>query len=421
MKNLLFTLVLLLFTVTSSSAQDSKKVLFIGNSYTAVNNLPSLVNEMAISTGDNLVYDSTTPGGYRFLNHAADANTSSKISSDAWDYVVLQGQSQETSFGQSQMANEVFPHAESLCNAIRNNNECSMPLFYMTWGRENGDASNCAYLPWVCTYEGMDDVIRDTYIYMSDENDTELSPVGAVWRSLRNNHPDIDLYSTDGSHPSLAGSYAAACAFYTMIYKKDPTLINWDSTLDAMEAITIRQTAKDIVYDFSQDWDFSVNTTAADFTESITGSDVSFMNFSSDFDSLLWDFDDGNTSTEIDPIHTYTQSGDYTVSLTAFKCNKSDLISKTINIEIISDVESFEPDHSFSAYPSLVADNLIIRLNADFLAEQIDIFDINGNLISRTQIKNTSLNIDASAWQSGNYFLKATSGSRAITKKIVKK
>jgi hypothetical protein len=32
----------------------------------------------------------------------------------------------------------------------------------MTWGRENGDAQNCEFVPWVCTYEGMADAIRNT-------------------------------------------------------------------------------------------------------------------------------------------------------------------------------------------------------------------------------------------------------------------
>ena len=61
---------------------------------------------------------------------------------------------------------------------------------------------------------------------LAETNQPELAPAGAVWRYLRENHPNIPLYSSDGSHPSLAGSYAVACAFYAMIYKKDPTFIS---------------------------------------------------------------------------------------------------------------------------------------------------------------------------------------------------
>lgn len=54
-----------------------------------------MVNSMASSTGDVLIYDSNTPGGARFLNHVANPTTLNKINADNWDYVVLQAQSQE--------------------------------------------------------------------------------------------------------------------------------------------------------------------------------------------------------------------------------------------------------------------------------------------------------------------------------------
>lgn len=243
MKHFLLSTLFMFYGIISVKGQTTKKVLFIGNSYTAANNLPLLVENMANSTGDVFIYDANTPGGYRLMNHATNTTSLDKIAAADWHYVVLQAQSQETSLGETQMENEVYPYATSLSNAIRANNECSQPMFYMTWGRENGDASNCANAPWVCTYEGMDDAIRDTYMYITNDNDAEVSPVGAVWRSIRENHPSIDLYSSDGSHPSLAGSYAAACAFYTMIYKKDPSLITWNSSLPTADANTIKMAA----------------------------------------------------------------------------------------------------------------------------------------------------------------------------------
>ncbi len=45
---------------------------------------------------------------------------------------------------------------------------------------------------------------------------------------------------------------------------------------------------------------------------------VSFDNNSSGALSYLWDFGDGNTSTDVNPSHAYTSSGTYTVLLTAF-------------------------------------------------------------------------------------------------------
>src|SRR5687768_8568222 len=85
---------LLLFTGTNSTAQ-TRKVLFLGNSYTGVNNLPQLVHDAALSAGDTLIFDNNTPGGYTLEYHAQDITTQNKIMAGGWDYVVLQGQSQE--------------------------------------------------------------------------------------------------------------------------------------------------------------------------------------------------------------------------------------------------------------------------------------------------------------------------------------
>ncbi|MBC8883029.1 hypothetical protein H9X57_05360 [Flavobacterium piscinae] len=41
---------------------STKRTLFLGNSYTATNNLPLMIDNVANSTGDDLIYDSYTPG-----------------------------------------------------------------------------------------------------------------------------------------------------------------------------------------------------------------------------------------------------------------------------------------------------------------------------------------------------------------------
>ena len=60
-------------------AQQVKHVLFLGNSYTAVNNLPDLVAQLAHAGGDSVSWDANTPGGYTLQLHSQDATTLSKI------------------------------------------------------------------------------------------------------------------------------------------------------------------------------------------------------------------------------------------------------------------------------------------------------------------------------------------------------
>ena len=73
----IFSLLLLLISFQKISAQ-TKSVLFIGNSYTSVNNLPLTVKQLALSKGDSLFVDSNAPGGYTFQQHTTNATTLSK-------------------------------------------------------------------------------------------------------------------------------------------------------------------------------------------------------------------------------------------------------------------------------------------------------------------------------------------------------
>ena len=46
-----------------SSQAQVKNILFIGNSYTYVNDLPSMIQNIALSYGDTLIKDQSTAGG----------------------------------------------------------------------------------------------------------------------------------------------------------------------------------------------------------------------------------------------------------------------------------------------------------------------------------------------------------------------
>ena len=59
-------------------------------------------------------------------------------------------------------------------------------------------------------------------------------------------------------------------------------------------------------------------TPTAAFTYVKEGNVVEFTNASSNATSYLWDFGDGATSTDLNPVHIYAGDGDYTVTLTAF-------------------------------------------------------------------------------------------------------
>ena len=244
----------LLFIQLVKAQDEPTRVLFLGNSYTAYNNLPQLVSDCAASAGFEMETGSNTPGGTTFQAHSQSATSQSLIEQGDWDFVVLQEQSQIPSFPLSQVESECFPFAETLNNQILESNECAETVFYMTWGRENGDAQNCPNWPPVCTYEGMDDLLSERYMTMAADNEAIVSPVGELWRVIRTNHPEIELYASDGSHPSAIGSYAAAVAFFTTIFRADPTTITFDFNLSADITTVIKEEAKALIFEQQAQW-----------------------------------------------------------------------------------------------------------------------------------------------------------------------
>ena len=346
MKNLFthFVKLFFFFSIVNVHSQTlTKKVLFLGNSYTYVNNLPLLLDSVARSTGDSLIYDSNTPGGYTLYQHSLDVNSTGKIMLGNWDYVVMQEQSQLPSF-----QDYIDLGVTDLCSLIKQYNPCARKMFYMTWGRKNGDQANCASWPPSCTYQGMDSMLRLHYTETAITYQSEISPVGAVWKYIRQNFPTIDLYQSDESHPSEAGSYAAVCCFYAAIFKKDPSLISYDFTLNAVDAASIRTAAKLIMYDSLPDWDFGDYFPIADFGFYIGSgiNEVHFTNKSSNADSYEWDFGDTTTSTSTNPIHNYTSDGVYTITLTAFKCDLglSHADTQTVNVSFCNHTPLVFPD-----------------------------------------------------------------------------
>lgn len=407
-------LLLVFFHNLTYSLHAEKRVLFIGNSYTAVNNLPQLLRDAALSTGDSLYVESYTPGGYTFQVHSTDQNTLTKIAAGNWDYVVLQEQSQRPSFPISQVEVEVYPYAALLDSLIRTASPCAETVFYMTWGRKLGDANNCSFWPPVCTYEGMDSLLRLRYMAMGDDNDAIVSPAGAVWNYIRRTYPLIELYSSDNSHPSMAGSYAAACAFYAVVLRKDPTAITYTAGLSATEANNIRTAAKAVAFDSLSTWYVGEYDPLSSFSYNIVGNQVQFTNTSANATAYLWNFGDGSTDTAFQPTHVYQNSGNFNVTLTVSACGQSSISDTTIRIQQVS-VNDPEPE-KLLLYPIPAFDQLNIK--SDQIISDCLLIDYTGRVVRTFEAAKKHLIIDISSLASGVYTIRCDISGKTIMRKI---
>lgn len=397
-------------------AQSNLNVLFIGNSYTDVNNLPSLIQQMGYSTGDTITYQSNLPGGSTFGQHCNN-NSMTLIRQGGWDVVVLQEQSQNPSFPDVQVQNEVFPFAKRLVDSVYANNPCANPVFYMTWGRKYGDPDNGAIFPPIATYNGMDSLLALRYMIMKEDNDASVSPVGKVWHYIRDSFPSIELYQSDNSHPSMAGSYAAACSFYAVLFGKDPTGITYTSSLDAATATTIRQVAKKVVYDSLSKWLRPLPD--ADFSYSDNNGGVAFTNNSQKADSYLWDFADGTTDTAANPTHVFHAQGTYNVKLIAFRHCVPDTVVKAITVN--SGVGLSETvGNSIELFPNPTANYL--RISGLENVESIEIYSADGKKVFEKTSPSVTEVVDTKSFAGGIYAVGIiTNDGSILRKKLIKK
>ncbi len=398
--SLYFVFVILVMNVKS---QDSLRVCFLGNSYTSVNNLPSLVQQCAASAGKVVIAASSTPGGYTFAQHVTNTTSMGLVQQGDWDFVVLQEQSQMPSFPISQVETQCFPYAAQLNDSIEKYSRCGETVFYQTWGRQNGDASNCPNWPPVCTYEGMDSLLRLRYQMMADDNDALVSPAGACWRYIRTNYPDFNLYNADQSHPALFGSYVGALCFYTTFFRESPDAVTFTAGLTAEEVLIAKEAVNAVVVGDWLEWnigefDFEVNSVL-----DTVGFSIVIESDCNDCDSMFWYVGDGTVYDVPSFTHTYSQPGMYGITMVAYRCGDYDSQYWEAYIE---NPTTIEEQKRILTMDRIAHDSVRIQIKGEKKLE-LALFKSNGQLLKIYSLQGEDDNVIAlPRLNAGVYFIK---------------
>lgn len=406
MKNIL----VVLFAVLPLLLAAQTRVLFLGNSYTAVNDLPGVFDSLSTHGGETVVTSSVTPGGFTFQQHVSNPASLAALA-QPWDFVVLQEQSQKPSFSPTQVATEVFPYAEQLDSIAAFSDSCTRTVFYMTWGRKNGDAMNCPSYPPVCTFAGMQQRLRDSYLQMANDNNAMVAPAGVAWQRSILQDPTLNLFDPDESHPNMEGTYLTACVMYATVFQKDPALLTWDGSLAPVTAAFLRGIASQVVLDSMPQWNMDVYDVQANFGYTVNNYTIQLSDSSVNATQYQWAFGDGNTDTLIAPTHTYANPGTYTLTLIASSICDSDTLTQQV---VIADTSVTTGIHivpsTFSGillYPNPGKEYLEIVLLNDVSVGEVALID----LLSRkwlVQSKNPgelNLRIETQFLPEGIYFV----------------
>ena len=192
------------------------RVLFVGNSYSF--KIPKVFESIAKAEGKSITVEQVTKGGWTLKKHANAKETLDKIAQGKWDVVVLQEQSQLPALPEPQRSKMMYPAAKKLADAIRSAD--AVPVFFLTWGRKDGDKKNAVAFP-NDSYAAMQKRLIAGYKNAATHaGGAHIIPVGEVWSVLRQMKKDEGLYSGDGSHPAKRGNYLGACVFYNALYNE---------------------------------------------------------------------------------------------------------------------------------------------------------------------------------------------------------
>ncbi len=194
---------------------EAKKVLFIGNSYTYVNDLPRAFEVLANVGGCKVKVDSYTKGAaslQEFLDSPQHARCRELVTQGGYDFIVFQDQSQTPYITPERTleAGKVWCAMAKKAGAT--------PVLFITWAHAQKDRKG----DWQ-SVPGMQEGTTTTYCRLAEASGAKAAPVGEAWRRWYKKYPGTALHSDDGSHPNALGTYVAACVLYGTICRQKPT------------------------------------------------------------------------------------------------------------------------------------------------------------------------------------------------------
>lgn len=213
----------------SAMAQEEAplRVLFLGNSYTYFNDLPSMVAKLAASSpGRKIDARAVTRGGANLAELWSVTNALETLRNGEWDVVVLQEQStlgSNYADGKWQV-NEpagLLRWGKFWQTEIQRKN--AKTVLYLTWGRRARPEFQTA--------------LNYGYAEAATALGAQIAPAGLAWKRLRELHSNIELFDPDGTHPSPVGTLVNACVFLeTLVHRSCATVPQAPNTVKIAES-----------------------------------------------------------------------------------------------------------------------------------------------------------------------------------------
>ena len=244
-------------SVKPQAAQSPERVLFVGNSYIYYNNslhnhVADLVKAADPELGTRLRFKSSTIGGAALNHHnVAHLTEVGRIGvPQAFEWVVLQGGSGE-------------PLSRNRRHTFRTVAKEHADLIKARGGQVALFLTPAYEAPHPRYSAQNIELNESMYVEVGNEIGALVIPAGLAFREAYQRFPNLKLHLPDGTHPSLLGTYLAACTTYATLYGRSPVGVKYNkldpsylshgaSAIDEATATQLQQVAQDVVTEFFQ-------------------------------------------------------------------------------------------------------------------------------------------------------------------------
>ena len=110
------------------------------------------------------------------------------------------------------------------------------PILFMTWAYKDKPEMSAQ--------------LTEQYTIAGNDNDALVIPAGLAFAKAVARRPDLELYQPDKRHPTLLGTYLAACTTYAAVYGKSPTGNTYTAGIDPATAAFLQNTAYETVREY---------------------------------------------------------------------------------------------------------------------------------------------------------------------------
>jgi PKD repeat protein len=158
------------------------------------------------------------------------------------------------------------------------------------------------------------------------------------------------------------------------------------------------------------------------FTHTVSGSTAVFTNQSSNANTYNWNFGDNTTSNAVNPSHTYTQNGTFTVTLTVTGPCGSATFTQVVTITQVGLVEQGSLSDGINVYPNPNNGVFTLAINANLGDVVIEVVDMQGRVVYASNENNVQTGftkqIGMETASSGMYMLRMTSTNQVHVVKM---